>query len=111
MLKLKTRQRMSWMVPILVVGTLALTGISISLIYPSYDTRVDSVETFEPLPLSLQNQVPDQIVTLHAQYTTVEELEEDFSPGEIVYDSAQATADTKVIIDYGRTYVKFKDNH
>ncbi|MFB5760094.1 hypothetical protein [Paenibacillus medicaginis] len=101
------------------MSTIALTGISTNIIYANndvpgvtYNNDVSGEEsvTYDPLPPSLQNQVPDQIYTENGQYVKTDLPEENFSQDEVVHDSQQTTAQTKVIIDYGNTYVKVEDS-
>lgn len=109
------------------VGTLVLAGLSTSLIHAQYDVPNDvenvtgaiydvpstsDVETFEPLPLSLQNQVTDQIITENGHYAKIEDFsEEDFSEGEVVNNYRLTTPETKVIINEGYAYIKIKDGY
>ncbi|MFB5268740.1 hypothetical protein ACE41H_18415 [Paenibacillus enshidis] len=95
----------------LALSAVALTGISTSIIHANSDVQSDSESVvYTPLPPSLQNQVPDQIYTENGQYVKTDLPEENFSQNEVVHDSQQTTAQTKVIIDYGKTYVKVEDS-
>ncbi|MFB5674971.1 hypothetical protein ACE5KN_08695 [Paenibacillus terreus] len=103
----------------LALSAVALTGISTSIIHANSDvqsvtyTDVQSDSesvVYTPLPPSLQNQVPDQIYTENGHYVKTDLPEENFSQDEVVHDFRQTTVQTKVIIDYGNTYVKVEDS-